>query len=163
MNSFIYDRESAVAYANAYWQHYNPQFKRFNDDCTNFISQCLYAGGMPIEDTGNRNTGWWYRGIGQRAIWSYSWAVAHALYHYLLNRKGVKRVSSAKELRLGDVICYDWEGDGRWNHNTIVTAFDENGEPLVNAHTRDSQYRYWGYQDSPGYTPRTRYTFFQIG
>ncbi|WP_052807285.1 amidase domain-containing protein [Risungbinella massiliensis] len=163
MAPFLYEREQAVAYANTYWQNYNPQFKRFSDDCTNFISQCLFAGGMPIEVSASKSRGWWYRGIGQRAIWSYSWTVANSLYWYLRKRDGVKVVPKATDLRLGDVICYDWEGDGKWNHNTMVTGFNENGEPLVNAHTRDSQARYWRYQDSPGYTKNTRYAFFQIG
>lgn len=50
---------------------------------------------------------------------------------------------------IGDVICYDWEGDGRFNHNTIVTAYDADGQPLVNAHTQNSLHRRWEYRDSP--------------
>lgn len=163
MADFSYNRHQAVAYAHAYWNSYNPDFKKFADDCTNYISQCLFAGGLPLDVSNSRSKGWWYRGDGKRAIWSYSWAVAHSLERYLRQRKGVTVVPRATDLRLGDVICYDWEGDGRWNHNTIVTGFDENGEPLVNAHTHNSQWRPWKYQDSPSYTAKTRYTFFRIG
>lgn len=73
-----------------------------------------------------------------------------------------RMVGSAGELLLGDVICYDWEGDGRFNHNTIVTAYDADGQPLVNAHTQNSLHRRWEYRDSPAWTPQTRYVFFRI-
>ena len=109
----------------------------------------------------NRGSGWWM----QNNNWSYSWSVAHSLKNYLANSTTglrAKEVSSARELKLGDVICYDFEGDGRYNHNTIVTAKDANGEPLVNAHTYNSRNRYWAYEDSTAYTPNIRYTFFTI-
>ena len=65
-------------------------------------------------------------------------------------------------LMLGDIICYDFEGDGRFNHNTIVTGKDEYGNPLVNAHTTNSRMRYWNYEDSTAYTPNIQYKFFHI-
>ncbi len=61
------------------------------------------------------------------------------------------------------VICYDFEGDNRWDHNTIVVAKDANGMPLVNAHTNNSRLRYWTYEDSAAWTPNIQYKFFQIG
>ena len=73
-----------------------------------------------------------------------------------------KEVSKPEELMLGDIICYDFEGDGRFNHNTIVTAKDIHGMPLVNANTTDSRLRYWSYEDSTAYTPNIQYRFFHI-
>lgn len=63
---------------------------------------------------------------------------------------------------MGDVICYDFEGDGRWNHTTIVVAKDADGMPLVNANTYNSRMRYWAYEDSTAYTPNMKYAFFHI-
>ncbi|MFP3361624.1 amidase domain-containing protein, partial [Planococcus sp. SIMBA_143] len=71
-------------------------------------------------------------------------------------------VDDRKELKLGDVICYDFEGDGRFDHTTIVTGKDAAGEPLVNAHTFNSRMRYWKYEDSTAYTPNMKYRFFTI-
>lgn len=156
-----YNRAKAVAYAEAYWNTRNPAFPRFTDDCTNFISQCLYAGGIPMIYTGNRGSGWWVRG----GNWSYSWAVAHSLYLLLRSGKApffAVQVASPSQLELGDVICYDFDGDGRFQHNTIVVTKDAQGMPLVNAHTTDSRHRYWEYTDSTAYTPRIRYAFFHI-
>lgn len=161
-----YQRQQAVRYADAWWNERNPKYRAFDVDCTNYISQCLHAGGAPMTAVGRRDRGWWYRQAGGSADqWSYSWAVAHSLRWYLpSSQTGLRAttVSSARDLKLGDVICYDFNGDGRWQHNTIVTAFDSNGEPLVNAHTTNSRHRYWDYRDSYAYTDQTKYQFFQI-
>ncbi len=159
--TYIYDRLKAVQYAERWWNDYNPAFRKFTDDCTNYISQCLYAGGAPMRGYPNRSQGWWYRGDN----WSYSWAVAHSLRWYLGTSKTglrAREVADPRELQLGDVICYDFEGDGRFNHNTIVTAKDANGMPLVNAHTSNSRMRYWSYEDSTAYTENIQYKFFTI-
>lgn len=58
----MYDREAAVRYANEWWNGRNPAFPVFDVDCTNFISQCLLAGGAPMHGYPNRERGWWLRG-----------------------------------------------------------------------------------------------------
>jgi hypothetical protein len=159
---YRYDRLKAVQYAERWWNDYNPAYVEIEEnDCTNFISQCLNAGGAPMRGYPNRGNGWWIRG----KTWSWSWTVAHALRLYLGNSKvglRAKEVSRPDQLMLGDIICYDFEGDGRFNHNTIVTAYDYYGMPLVNAHTYNSRHRYWAYEDSTAYTPNIKYKFFSI-
>lgn len=157
-NRAPYDRHKAVHYAERWWNSRNPAYPKFKDDCTSYISQCLAAGGFPMTGFGNRNKGWWYR----NGIYSYSWAVAHALQLYLAGSRFTREVKSVEQLQLGDIICYDFEGDGRFNHNTIITGRDAVGQPLVNAHTYDSRQRYWEYKDSSAYTPNIRYRFFHI-
>ncbi|GAA0490124.1 amidase domain-containing protein [Salinibacillus aidingensis] len=160
--SFSYDRRAAVRYAERWWNDYNPDYQKFEVDCTNYISQCLRAGGAPMWGSPNRSRGWWYSGNN----WSYSWSVAHAFRWYLSGSdQGLtaKEMENATDLMPGDVICYDFEGDGKWNHTTIVVAKDGNGEPLVNAHTANSRNRYWRYEDSPAWTPKCQYKFFRIG
>jgi len=159
--SYTYDRLKAVQYAERWWNSYNPAYKKFEVDCTNYISQCVHAGGGQMHGYPNRNKGWWM----QNNNWSYSWSVANAFPRYLASStKGLraKEVKNATELLLGDVICYDFQGDGKYDHTTIVTGKDENGEPLVNAHTYNSRMRYWKYEDSSAYTPNIRYRFFTI-
>lgn len=97
--------------------------------------------------------------------WSYSWTVAHSLRQYIPNSSvGLrgKLVDSPDKLKLGDVICYDFEGDGRFDHTTIVTGRDADGMPLVNAHTYNCRMRYWNYEDSTAYTPNIKYKFLTI-
>lgn len=158
---FRYNRLKAVQYAERWWNDHNPAYKKFDVDCTNFVSQCIHAGGAPMAGYPNRSSGWWMRNNN----WSFSWSVAHALRWYLPGAKGGLRAVEVKnpgELLLGDVICYDFEGDGRFNHNTIVTGKDANGMPLVNAHTANSRMRYWDYEDSTAYTSNIKYKFFSI-
>lgn len=160
--NFAYDRTEAVRYAERWWNSHNPHFRIFDDDCTNYISQCLFAGGAPMRGAPAREQGWWYRADN----WSFSWAVAHSLRWYLSgSTQGLKgrELGSPEELIRGDVICYDFEGDDRWDHNTIVVSHDLYGMPLVNAHTNNSRNRYWSYEDSAAWTPDIQYKFFRIG
>lgn len=159
-----YDRAQAVAYAEKYWNTYNPAYIPFENDCTNFISQCLYAGRIPMIYANSRSQGWWYRG-GAKPNWSFSWAVANSLYLLLRSGKApmyAVQMGHPSQLQPGDVICYDFDGDGKWQHNTIVVAKDSQGMPLVNAHTSNSRMRYWEYRDSTAYTPNIRYAYFHI-
>lgn len=70
-----YDRRAAVAYAHQWAYGRNPDFYDYEEiggDCTNFASQCLYAG------TGVMNFnpvyGWFYRDPNDKArpgpVWS---------------------------------------------------------------------------------------------
>ena len=46
-----YSGAAAATYADTYWQSYNtdwPSFTRKGGDCTNFVSQVLYAGGIAM-------------------------------------------------------------------------------------------------------------------
>jgi hypothetical protein len=161
-----YDRNKAARYADAWWNSYNSEYRQFSVDCTNYVSQSLFAGGAPMSNIGRRDRGWWYKHAGgQGDQWSYSWSVAHSLRWFLPNSKSglrAEEVSSAKELKMGDIICYDFDGDGKWQHNTIVTDHDAMGEPLVNAHTTNSYHRYWDYRDSYAYSEKIKYKFFHI-
>ncbi|TLS37997.1 amidase domain-containing protein [Pseudalkalibacillus caeni] len=158
---FSYNRLAAVKYAERWWNDYNPAYKSFDVDCTNYISQCLRAGGAPMRGYPGRSRGWWF----QNNNWSYSWSVAHAFRWHLsgstVGLKG-KEVQTPGELQPGDVVCYDFDGDGHWQHSTIVVDHDGKGMPLVNAHTTNSRMRYWAYEDSTAWTPEIKYKFFQI-
>lgn len=161
----FYNRDKVVEYANKWWNSSNPRFRHFEVDCTNYVSQCLYSGGAPME-SGSKSNGWWYKGYGNMSdTWSYSWSVANTLKIYLTNNKNgltAIEVKDPRELTIGDVICYDFDGDGRWQHNTIVTGINKEGFPLVNAHTINSQKRLWAYKDSHAWTPKIKYAFFHI-
>ncbi|GIN90321.1 hypothetical protein J6TS1_00390 [Siminovitchia terrae] len=161
MERYTYDRLKVVQYAERWWDEYNPAYQKFDVDCTNYVSQCLHAGGAPMRGYPNRSKGWWYR----NKNWSFSWAVANALKTYLQHSTAglqAREVQDPQELQLGDVICYDFQGDGRFDHNTVVTGKDAYGMPLVNAHTYNSRMRYWAYEDSSAYTSNIQYKMFHI-
>lgn len=116
---------------------------------------------------GDRLRGWWYQGNGgPQDRWSLSWTTAHGLRWYLgtavSGLRGEPR-ETARSLAIGDVISYDWEGDGRWDHSAVVVARDARGEPLVSHHTPATLRRFWRYRESRRFDPgRTRYLFWHI-
>ncbi|WP_040949612.1 amidase domain-containing protein [Gorillibacterium massiliense] len=165
--AIVYDRQKAAQYADRWWETFNPAFLHFEVDCTNYVSQCIFAGGAPMNYTGKRESGWWYHGQNSKEeLWSFSWAVADSLRRFLSGSElkgGLRadRVESPKDLAPGDVIAYSWDG-GRYGHSTFVTDRTADGMPLVNAHTVSSKHRYWDYRDSYAWTPNTKYAFFHI-
>ena len=155
-----YNREAAVAYAKRWWNDANPAYPFFEVDCTNFVSQCLRAGGATMYGYPNRSAGWWLQGD----TWSFSWSVAHSLRWFMeTSKQGLRavRVMSPSELQIGDVIFYDFTADGRIDHSTIVTTM-YNGVPYIHAHTSNSENRHYSYNNSTAYSPNIRYYFFHI-
>ena len=139
-----YNREVAVSYAIKYALVPNREYKYYTaigeggGDCTNFISQCLKAGGAPMDYNNLRP--WWYDMKGGKA--SICWAVAHSLYWYLKtsrnnNRIKGREVDDIRELEMGDLIFYENHNNVIF-HSTIITSFVEvygNREPRISQHT----------------------------
>src|SRR5262252_5579825 len=87
--AFAYNGAAAAAYADTYWQNYNPAWPSFANsggDCTNFVSQALYAGGINMRPsptfTGDAA---WYM-VKKRSRWSYAtpWVNAQHQSNFLL-------------------------------------------------------------------------------
>lgn len=47
-NAATYDGSKAASYAVSHAKSYNSDYFKHAQDCTNFVSQCAYAGGMPM-------------------------------------------------------------------------------------------------------------------
>lgn len=47
--AFAYNRDKAVDYAEKYWSTRNSEYDSFDNDCTNFASQVLKAGGYSVK------------------------------------------------------------------------------------------------------------------
>ena len=81
MTVIPYDRRSAVAYAREWAFRRNPRFLDFSEiggDCTNFVSQCLYAGSGVMNFT--PVFGWYYLSSSNRTA---SWTGVEYLYNFL--------------------------------------------------------------------------------
>ena len=77
-----YNREAAVAYARKWAFVRNPayyNFDRLGGDCTNFASQCLFAG-LGVMN-GTPDIGWYYRALSDRAA---AWTGVEYFYRFLL-------------------------------------------------------------------------------
>lgn len=163
-----YNRWAAVEYANRWWNDRNPDFPNFDVNCTNYVSQCINAGGIPMFVTDDTQSGWWIKRMPETElgfIWSFSWALAHSFRWFLSSdtaKEFAQERQNAYELEHGDIIVYDFDGNNVWQHSAIVTAKRQNGQPLVNANSSNSYHRDWTYKDSPAYTPQIKYRFFHL-
>ena len=81
-----YNRENAVAYAKKWAYGRNPKYYDFSDlggDCTNFASQCIYAGSGVMNYT--PTYGWYYISVNNRAP---AWTGVDELYRFLTTNRG---------------------------------------------------------------------------
>jgi hypothetical protein len=152
-----YNIHNAIAYAKEWSGNdgkagsgkYNPEYERIpaerRYDCTNFVSQCLVAGGIPQTDDWNSNRK-------KLPVFGYSDAYntfvnVDRLRNYLSN-KGYYVDSTRVEYTLnpltlsvfvpspapGDIIQIDKNGDGAVDHSVICVGYNSNGELCYAAH-----------------------------
>jgi hypothetical protein len=131
-----YNTSAAVNYALTYVENSNPAYRTYSNDCTNFTSQALRAGGWPFDQTGGRtepNT--WYYGS---FTWttSYSWAGAHNFNQFFSQSGRGFYAQYFSQLIKGDIVQADWgpTPDGNISHSMIVTDV-VNGAALVTYHS----------------------------
>ncbi len=138
MNEF--DRRAAFNYAVQWAYRRNPQFYDFSDlggDCTNFASQCLYAGSGVMNYT--RETGWYYIDLNNRAP---AWTGVPFLYNFLTTNQGPGPVAERAELSRADIvdIIQLQNGAGRLYH-TLVVMGNIGNDILVASHSDDALFR----------------------
>ncbi len=140
----MYDREKAVAYARKWAFGRNPNYFNFDGmggDCTNFISQCLYAGCGVMNYT--PVMGWYYISPKNRTA---AWSGVEFFYHFITTNHESGPYGSEQSLiqaELGDVIQLSFDG-AKYSHSLFITQIA--GEPsisniYVNTHTYDADLR----------------------
>lgn len=131
-----YNRNAAVIYARRWALSRNPayyDFQNIGGDCTNFASQCIFAGSGVMNYT--PTMGWYYRSINDRAP---GWSGVEFLYNFLVRNRSVgpfAKVVSEKEAQVGDIVQLG-TSNGRFYHSPVITAVFP--EILVAAHTYDA-------------------------
>ena len=121
-----YQPKKAVYYARKHAVHYNKSFMTFNNrggDCTNFVSQCLNYGDLPMTST-------W-------KPYSYSWIRVNELYYYLLRAGIGTDITKDKYYKIGSVIQFYSNQKGFFSHSGIITSALPNGDYLYCCHSRD--------------------------
>ena len=142
---FPYNRAAAVRYAHTWAYGRNPRFYDYEligGDCTNFASQCLYAGSRIMDYT--PTYGWYYIDANHKAP---AWTGVSYLYNYLTREHTAvgpaARNASIAEIEPGDVVQLAFEA-AQWAHSPVVVSV---GEPrsyenvLIAAHSYDADYR----------------------
>ena len=133
----MYDANLAIEYAYKWAYERNPRYYDFQNlggDCTNFISQCIYAGCGRMNYT--RDTGWYYVSSGNRSA---SWCGVEYLYKFLTTNKGTGPFGvliDIEDAGIGDIIQLSFDGI-KFTHSSIIVAVEP--EILVAQHSAD----YW--------------------
>lgn len=140
-----YDRAAAIAYAHKWAYGRNPAFYDYEEiggDCTNFASQCLYAGTGVMNYT--PTFGWYYIDPNRKAP---AWTGVPFFYNFM-TRDQVSPGPFAEETGLdgvqpGDFVQLNFKGE-EYGHTPIIVA---QGSPatlkntLVAAHSNDADWR----------------------
>lgn len=136
-----YNRSAAVAYARKWAYARNPEYYDFSEiggNCTNFASQCIYAGSGVMNYT--PTYGWYYIGVNNRAP---AWTGVNELYRFLTTNRGSGpqgRVVGLDEIEEGDVIQLRFSGSVKFDHTPVVTDVGERTPDTIQvaANSRDS-------------------------
>lgn len=168
LQTLAYDHAAAQRYSDQYVLSPNPAYRYWpGGDCTNFVSQCMKAGGMAESDD------WYYNHFFSQSL---TWVNANELKEHLKLRVGATLLSrwSKYGYTLGngiqffayinnsdviqgwgnEIIFYDWTGDGLMDHASIVVgtnnpiddSYPEGGTvvgDLINQHTTNRRWKYW--------------------
>ena len=135
MREIPYNRAAAVAYARRWAFDRNPRYYDFENiggDCTNFASQCIFAGARVMNFTAV--TGWYYRSSSDRTA---SWTGVDYLYRFLVNNRSVGPFGHTvleRDVEVGDIVQLG--NAGGFYHSPVITAVSP--EILVAAHTFDA-------------------------
>lgn len=120
-----YNRTLAVDYAKKWALSHNPNYFYFDGiggDCTNFVSQCLLAGGGVMNF--DKYHGWFYV---NQAVRSPSWASVNYLRRFLSDKtlKGpLAEIKAVEKLEIGDIIQLR-QNVLDFNHSLIVSKIED--------------------------------------
>jgi len=139
---YTYNRENAAWYGWYYALTPNPDFRYFDEDCTNFISQAVWYGNWPM-------VGWWPNKYFTSVWWysfydwqgqSWTWTSATYWWWFTHDRPRGYLTNNFCNLQKGDIVQADWNLDGYIDHSMIVTY--KNGcDVRVSYHTDNHRNR----------------------
>lgn len=135
-----YNRLHALMYAERYALTPNPRFGNFSGiggNCTNFVSQCVYAGCCRMNFT--PTFGWYFLSLDDRAP---AWTGVDYFYRFITSNEGIGpfgRECALAEVGIGDVLQLGNDERGGFYHSVLVVDFDGE-DPLVAAQS-DNYYR----------------------
>ncbi len=140
-----YDRAAAVRYAHLWAYGRNPRFYDYENiggDCTNFASQCIYAGGGIMNFT--PTFGWYYINASDKAP---AWTGVEYLYRFLTRAEPYvgpyAQESALSRIQPGDIVQLSFDGSG-WQHSPVVVAANRPrgyADILVAAHSYNADNR----------------------
>lgn len=151
-----YDRRAVVRYAHRWAYGRNPAFYDYEEvggDCTNFASQCVFAGSGVMNFT--PDLGWYYIDANQKAP---AWTGVEYFWNFMTRREisqgPVGVPCELADLRPGDLVQLSFNGE-EFQHTPVVVAVRRPvlslNDVLIAAHSYDADNR-----------PLSTYTFQDI-
>ncbi|GIE36756.1 hypothetical protein Ait01nite_098010 [Actinoplanes italicus] len=143
-----YDRDAAVGYALRYALNRNEAYydwshRELGGDCTNFLSQVMFAGGWRYDEplvenpVSRRDSSFWYYRPDDPSTSSWTWVNANMWASFAKKSGRVEKVKYLSDVGLGDIVQMgDSVERAKW-HSMIVTGFDERG-PLLSYHSNNN-------------------------
>ena len=137
MKVIEYERASAISYARKWALSRNPNYYNFDKlggDCTNFVSQCIFAGSNQMNFS--KINGWYYNNLNDR---SPAWTGVDFFYKFLTTNTGLGPYSAIidkSQIMPADIIILGKNNSDLY-HSLIVTNVINN-EILVASHTFDT-------------------------
>ena len=143
-----YDRLAAVRYAHRWAYSRNPAFydyEQLGGDCTNFASQCLYAGTGVMNFT--PTFGWYYIDANDKAP---AWTGVQYFFNFMTRQEpspgpfGVEIPINRLDLLLpGDFVQLKFANE-TYGHTPIIVSVGRSASLdtiLIAAHSHDADYR----------------------
>lgn len=124
MKNLTYERKLAIEYAKKWSYLRNPKYYNFDllgGDCTNFVSQCLYAGTNSMNYT--KNFGWYYIDANNK---SPSLTGVEYLYKFLVNNKSIGPYAKEVEqdqIEVGDIAQLSFDGE-KFEHKLLIVEIE---------------------------------------
>lgn len=158
-NAVIYDRIAAYNYSQQYYNDYNDDYPTMeNGDCANFVSQCLFAGGLKMNgnwymkkhsfidrifNISNKAQNWFYE-------WSLNWTIANDQFNYFKDAYAI----NIYKIECGDSISkfvedhpYIEAGDLLYFHNVHEPNQDVTHATII-SEVKDCEIFYAGHSGS---------------
>ena len=135
------DVQAQLDYALTYWSDYNTADYGVVDgnDCVNFTSQSLVARGWAMDED------WYTSGTGSDFDFSSPWVSSTAFMNYLADSGRATALTDDQrdQVKLGDVVQFDWDNSGDRDHTAIVSRIEGTGDDIVISyagHTDNTDY-----------------------
>ena len=139
-----YNRDKVLQYAHKWAYARNPaylDFENMGGDCTNFASQCVFAGSGVMNYTSVY--GWYYVNSYNRTA---SWTGVNYLYDFLINNTEAgpfAELVDASQAEPGDLGQLSFSDCRSFDHTPVIVKAgspSEKNSILVAAHTFDTDY-----------------------
>ena len=138
-----YDKHAAANYALRWGMSFNPEYANHTGqgDCTNFVSQCVHAGGVPMRrprsvyarpDIYRTNMYWYsvrYKNYRNAYRWkeTTAWTTVKGFFAHWKFKKNTKIIKCKnleelkKKVDLGDIVQLHSRKEG-WHHSIIISV-----------------------------------------